>query len=197
MNVEASAPAARRKLLVYLPLAAFLALAGLFFVSLRSGDPSRLPSALIGKQAPPFTLPPLEGFGAAGGLATADLTQGKVTLVNIFASWCLPCRDEHPLLVQIARDPSLAGKGVRLAGIAYKDEPANSAKFLREVGNPYALIGVDKSGRVGIDWGVYGVPETFVVRGDGSIAYKYVGPIDREGLRAKLMPEIEKATLAK
>ncbi len=193
MSAGAEARPARNKLVVYLPLAAFLALAALFFVSLRSGDPSRLPSALIGKKAPAFALPALEGFGAASGLSTADLTQGKVTLVNIFASWCLPCRDEHPMLLKISRDPALAGKGVRLAGVAYKDEPANSGKFLREVGNPYALIGVDKSGRAGIDWGVYGVPETFVVRGDGVIAYKFVGPLDPEGLRDRLMPEIEKA----
>ena len=190
---DTTAPAARTKLFIYLPLLLFLALAGLFFVSLRTGDPSKLPSALIGKKAPVFALPALEGFGVASGLSNSDLTLGKVTLVNVFASWCLPCRDEHPFLVQLSRDVSLAGKGVRLAGIAYKDEPANSRKFLTEVGNPYALIGVDQSGRTGIDWGVYGVPETFVVRGDGTIAYKFVGPLSPEGLREKLMPEIEKA----
>ena len=188
-----AAPAARSKFMAYLPLAMFLALAGLFFVSLKSGDPSRLPSALIGKPAPAFALPALEGFGAPGGFSTADLTQGKVTIVNIFASWCLPCRDEHPLLVQLARDPLLAARGVRLAGFAYKDDPANSRKFLSEVGNPYALIGVDKSGRAGIDWGVYGVPETFVVSGAGVIAYKFVGPLNPEAMREKLMPEIERA----
>ncbi len=181
----------RRRGMAYLPLVLFLALAGLFFVSLKSGDPSRLPSALIGKPAPVFSLPALEGFGAAGGLSNADLTQGKVTLVNVFASWCAPCRDEHPFLLQLARDAGLASKGLRVAGFAYKDEPGNSRKFLAEVGNPYALIGVDKSGRAGIDWGVYGVPETFVVRGDGVITYKFVGPLSAETLRGKLMPAIE------
>lgn len=190
---DSDAPAARSKLMVYLPLVLFLALASLFFYSLRTGDPSKLPSALIGKSAPTFALPALEGFGAPSGLSLSDLKQGKVTLVNIFASWCLPCRDEHPLLVQLSKDAALVANGVRLTGIAYKDEPANSQKFLAEVGNPYALIGVDKSGRTGIDWGVYGVPETFVVRGDGSIAYKFVGPLSPETMRNTLIPEINKA----
>ncbi len=190
---ETATPAPRKKLVAYLPLAFFLALAALFFFSLKSGDPSRLPSALLGRKAPDFALPALEGFGAAGGLSSADLALGKPTLVNIFASWCLPCRDEHPMLVQLSKDAALAAKGLRVAGIAYKDEPANSRKFLAEVGNPYALIGVDKSGRAGIEWGVYGVPETFVVKGDGTIAYKFVGPLSPQALREKLMPEIEKA----
>lgn len=189
---EAGAPEKKRKLIVFLPLAIFLGLAGLFFISLQKGDSSRLPSALIGKPAPKIDLPPLEGSGVAQGLSTAELAQGKPTLVNVFASWCGPCRDEHPMLVQLARNESLKAKGLRLAGLAYKDEPANSRKFLAEVGNPYALIGVDRSGRAGIDWGVYGVPETFLVRGDGVIAYKFVGPLDPQSLREKLMPEIEK-----
>lgn len=181
-----------RKLMAFLPLAIFLALAGLFFFSLKTGEPSRLPSALIGRPAPPTDLPPLEGSGIAIGITNAELMGGKPTLVNIFASWCGPCRDEHPLLVQLARDERLKSSGLRIAGFAYKDAPANSRKFLAEVGNPYAMIGVDPSGRTGIDWGVYGVPETFLVRGDGTIAYKFVGPLDPAGLRDKLMPEIEK-----
>lgn len=193
MSAQEAAPArGKRKLIVFLPLAVFLVLAGLFFVSLQKGDSSRLPSALIGKPAPPINLPPLDGSGVAQGLSTSDLAQGKPTLVNVFASWCGPCRDEHPVLVRLARDESLKAKGLRLAGLAYKDDPANSRKFLAEVGNPYALIGVDRSGRAGIDWGVYGVPETFLVRGDGVIAYKFVGPLDPQSLRDKLMPEIEK-----
>ena len=186
-------PAARKTLVALVPLIVFLAIAALFFFSLRGGDPARLPSALLGKKAPTFNLPPLEGFSSAGGLSNADLTQGQLTLINVFASWCVPCRDEHPLLVQLSRNAALTAKGMRIAGLAYKDEPANSRKFLNEVGNPYALIGVDKSGRAGIEWGVYGVPETFVVKGDGTIAYKFVGPLNPETLREKLMPEIEKA----
>ena len=192
MSAQDTSAPARRKLIAWLPLAIFLALAGLFFISLKTGEPSRLPSALIDRPAPPTNLPPLEGSGVALGITNAELSQGKPTLVNIFASWCGPCRDEHPLLVKLARDETLKAKGLRLAGFAYKDAPANSRKFLAEVGNPYALIGVDQSGRTGIDWGVYGVPETFLVRGDGTIAYKFVGPLDPAGLRDKLMPEIEK-----
>ena len=181
-----------RRWLAYLPLVAFLALAGLFLIRLYSGDPQRLPSPLIGKPAPAFTLPALEGSGLPG-FADADLRQGKVTLVNVFASWCGPCRDEHPVLVDLAKRPEFVRAGVRLVGLAYKDEPGNSLKFLKEMGNPYALIGVDLSGRVGIDWGVYGVPETFVVRGDGTIAYKFIGPLSPDALRDTLAPQIEKA----
>ena len=190
---EAPASAARpRRWLTLLPLIAFLALAGLFLVRLYSGDPQRLPSPLIGKPVPTFVLPPLEGSGLAG-FGDGDLRGGKVTLVNVFASWCGPCRDEHPVLIELSKNPDLARAGVRLVGLAYKDEPGNSMKFLKEMGNPYALIGVDRSGRVGIDWGVYGVPETFVVKGDGTIAYKFIGPLSAEALRAVLMPQIEKA----
>ena len=175
-----------------LPLIAFLALAALFLVRLHTGDPQRLPSPLVGKPAPVFALPALEGSGLAG-FADSDLRMGKVTLVNVFASWCVPCRDEHPVLIELTKRPELARAGVRLVGLAYKDEPGNSLKFLREMGNPYALVGADRSGRVGIDWGVYGVPETFVVKGDGTIAYKFIGPLSPEALRDVLMPQIEKA----
>ena len=126
-------------------------------------------------------------------MTDAELRQGKVTVVNVFASWCAPCRDEHPMLLQLSKEDALKSAGVRLVGLAYKDEPANSRKFLGELGNPYAEIGVDLSGRTGIDWGVYGVPETFVVRGDGVIAYKFIGPLTPEGLRTELIPEIETA----
>ena len=189
----ASAPApGRRRLLIFLPLATFVVLAALFYVRLGAGDSSRIPSALIGKQAPAFSLPPLEGVGPQQAFSDADLRLGKVTLVNVFASWCVPCRDEHPYLVQLAKDGELAAKGLRIFGLAYKDEPGNSRKFLSEMGNPYGQVGVDRSGRVGIDWGVYGVPETFVVRGDGTIAYKFIGPLSAEGLQT-LRPEIAKA----
>ena len=189
-------PRRRTGFIVLLPLLVFAALAALFFFRLGAGDASRIPSALIGKTVPEFTLPPLENTGLPG-LSTADLKKGQVTLVNIFASWCGPCRDEHPMLMQLAADEGLKAKGVRIAGLAYKDEPENSRRFLGALGNPYALIGVDKTGRASIDWGVYGVPETFVVRGDGTIAYKYIGPISPSGLKDKLLPEIEKALAAR
>ncbi len=181
----------RRPWLAYLPVAVFAALSAVFYLALQGGDHSRLPSALVGKPAPAFSLPPLDA--KAEGFSDADLRKGQVTIVNVFASWCVPCRDEHPYLLQLDKDPALQGGGARLVGLAYKDEPANSLKFLGEVGNPYARVGADLSGRVGIDWGVYGVPETFVVRGDGVIAYKFVGPLNGAGLRDDLLPEIRKA----
>ncbi|WP_159725988.1 DsbE family thiol:disulfide interchange protein [Methylosinus sp. Ce-a6] len=186
-------PAPRGRLALFLPLAVFAALAILFFLRLFAGDASRLPSALIGKQAPAFSLPALPGLAGVGGLAGDDLRKGHVSVVNVFASWCGPCRTEHAQLLTLAKDPALAKKGVTLAGLAYKDEPANALRFLEEVGNPYAAVGVDLAGRVAIDFGVYGVPETFVIRGDGAIAYKFVGPLTRQALEETLLPEIEKA----
>ncbi len=182
--------------LALLPLVAFVALAGLFLVRLTAnGDPARLPSALIGKQAPKFALPAIEGT-SGDGFSDADLKRGQVTLVNVFASWCVPCRDEHPLLMQMAKDPMLTALGVQLYGLNYKDTAAHARGFLAQYGNPYAHTGADLKGRAGIDWGVYGVPETFVVRGDGSIAYKQIGPITADALRDRLMPAIEAAAKA-
>ncbi|MDF2116512.1 DsbE family thiol:disulfide interchange protein [Roseiarcaceae bacterium H3SJ34-1] len=181
----------RRRLLALIPLAAFLVLAALFYLRLGAGDASRIPSALIGKQVPEFTLPPVAGIDKPG-FGTADLRQGHVTLVNVFASWCIPCRDEHALLSRLARDPALAAKGVRIVGLNYKDDPANASAFLRELGNPYAMVGSDRPGRAAIDWGVYGVPETFVVKGDGTIAYKMVGPLSEQALGG-FVEEVEKA----
>jgi cytochrome c biogenesis protein CcmG/thiol:disulfide interchange protein DsbE len=179
---------------LYFPLAIFALLALLFFVRLYAGDASRLPSALIGKQAPVFDLPPLEGMDGVPGLTNEDLRQGHVTLVNVFASWCAPCRQEHETLMLLADNQELKGKGLQIAGLSYKDEPANAVRFLREGGNPFAKIGVDRTGRIAIDFGVYGVPETFVIRGDGAIAYKFVGPLTPAAVKATLLPEIEKAT---
>lgn len=194
MTVETTDSAApRRRLTAFLPLVAFLLLAVLFFFRLFAGDASRLPSALIGKQAPAFALPALPGFPGVGGLASDDLRKGHVSLVNVFASWCAPCRDEHAQLMALAKDARLAERGVALSGLAYKDDPANARRFLEEVGNPFSAIGLDLAGRVAIDFGVYGVPETFVIRGDGTIAYKFIGPLTRQALEATLMPEIEKA----
>ena len=182
---------ARRNILVLLPLLAFLALATLFFFRLGAGDPSHLPSALIGHPAPQTDLPPLAGIERDGkpvpGLNNATFA-GAVTLVNVWASWCVPCRDEVPQLEQLSKD-----KRIQLVGINYKDAPADARRFLNRFGNPFLAAGVDSTGRTSIDWGVYGVPENFLIGRDGRIAYKLVGPITAENLAKVLAPEIEKA----
>ena len=184
---------ARRPWLVALPLAVFAAMAGLFayFLVLKPRDASEIPSVLIDKPVPDFALAPLSGLtrdgAAVPGLTSADL-KGRVTIVNVWASWCVPCRQEHPILNEIAKDPR-----VRLVGINYKDEPENALRFLGQLGNPFAAVGTDQKGRAAIDWGVYGVPETFLVAADGRIAYKFIGPLSPEGYAAKLEPEIRKA----
>ena len=191
MSEAPAAPAARRRLsLALLPLIAFLLLATLLFVRLGAGDASRLPSALIGQPAPSLNLP---GLGDAPGLSDADLRKGNVTLVNIFASWCQPCHIEHEFLLALSKDADLKAKGVTLVGVAQKDSPENIRRFLGAAGDPYAKVGLDADGRAGIDWGVYGVPETFIVRGDGVIAYKVVGPMNAETLESVVKPEILKA----
>jgi cytochrome c biogenesis protein CcmG/thiol:disulfide interchange protein DsbE len=189
------APAPRRgpRLIHLLPLGIFLALAAVFFTRLVSGeDPSQIPSVLVGKTAPDFSLPALEGLARDGtpipGLDTETL-RGKVSLVNVFASWCGPCREEHPLLTRLAGD-----KRIQVLGINYKDIPENARRFLGELGNPYAAVGVDDSGRTAIDWGVYGVPETFLVGPDGVIRRKFIGPLSEQAIAEVLMPEIEALT---
>ena len=186
-----SAPPKRRRLIVLLPLIAFLALAALFLYRLGTGDPSRLPSALIGRPAPDTPLPPLAGLVRDGmtipGIATGDF-KGAVTLVNVWASWCVPCHEEAPLLMQLAED-----KRLRLVGINYKDQPENARRFIGRYGNPFAAVGTDANGRASIDWGVYGVPENFLVGRDGRIAFKLVGPITAANLETVLKPQIEKA----
>ncbi len=188
---DADAP--QRSPLRFLPLALFALLAALFMIRLFAGDASRLPSALIGKPAPNFDLPALEGLANTPGLSTADLRKGHVSLVNIFASWCAPCRQEHPVLMSLAKDERLKAQGVEIYGLSYKDEPANGLGFLQEAGNPFQRVGVDPAGRTAIDFGVYGVPETFVIKGDGTIAYKFVGPLTPSSAATTLLPEIEKA----
>jgi cytochrome c biogenesis protein CcmG, thiol:disulfide interchange protein DsbE len=184
----------RRRAIVLVPLAVFLGLVLLFVIRLNSGDPSRIPSALIGHPAPQTDLPAVAGLDRNGapvpGIEAADF-KGAVTVVNVWASWCVPCHDEAPLLMQLAQDHRL-----RVIGINYKDEPDNARRFLGRYGNPFAAAGADSNGRASIDWGVYGVPETFVVGRDGRIAYKLVGPITPENFNSVLKPEIEKALAA-
>ena len=185
------APRQRRTFLVLLPLIVFLALALLFWFRLGSGDPSRIPSALLGRPAPQTILPELAGLQDNGaqvpGLDPAAF-KGRVSLVNVWASWCVPCHDEAPLLTELAKD-----KRFQLVGINYKDAADNARRFLGRYGNPFSHVGVDANGRASIEWGVYGVPETFVVGREGTIVYKLVGPITQQNLKAVLMPELEKA----
>lgn len=187
MSAQGEAQPKSRRLLVLLPLAIFLALAGIFFMQLVSGrDAATVPSALIGQKAPETALPSLDGTGLPAFDTKAFA--GKVTLVNVFASWCAPCRVEHPLLLELSND-----KRFGIAGLNYKDDPENARRFLGELGNPYSAIGIDEKGRAAINWGVYGVPETFLVGKDGTILYKHVGPLSLEAVRAELLPRIDKA----
>ncbi len=184
----------RRRVVVLAPLVVFLALVALFLIRLYSGDPSRIPSALIGHPAPQTDLPPVAGLERNGAVVPgidAASFKGAVTVVNVWASWCVPCHDEAPLLMQLAQDSRF-----RVIGINYKDEPDNARRFLGRYGNPFAAAGADLNGRAGIEWGVYGVPETFVVGRDARIAYKLVGPITADNINTVLKPEIEKALAA-
>ena len=190
MSAETEAAPRPRRWLAYLPLAVFAALAWLLFMRLNAGDPASIPSTLIGQSAPRLDLPGLDG---APGPIDADLRSGHVSVVNIFASWCEPCHYEHEFLMTLAADPSLHAKGVAIYGVAQKDSAENIRRFLGAKGDPYAKVGLDGDGRAGIDWGVYGVPETFIVRGDGVIAYKVIGPMNAETLESVVKPEIAKA----
>jgi len=177
-----------------LPLLGFGALAAIFWFRLGTGDPSRIPSALIGRPAPLTALPPLEGLVNDGaqvpGLDPA-VFKGKVSVVNVWASWCVPCHEEAPLLAELARD-----KRLQIVGINYKDAPDNARRFLGRYGNPFGIVGVDGNGRASIEWGVYGVPETFVVGREGTIVYKMVGPVTPANFDTVLKAEIDKALKA-
>jgi cytochrome c biogenesis protein CcmG/thiol:disulfide interchange protein DsbE len=192
MSASVSDDNLQRRLFVLAPLVFFLALAALFFFRLGSGDPSRIPSALIGHPAPATNMPAVPGLLARDGTQLPGIDtaafKGAVTLINVWASWCIPCHDEAPLLNTLSED-----KRIRLIGINYKDQPDNARRFLGRHGNPFAAAGADGNGRASMEWGVYGVPETFLVGRDGSIAYKLVGPITEANLERVLKPEIEKA----
>jgi cytochrome c biogenesis protein CcmG/thiol:disulfide interchange protein DsbE len=169
------------RLVFILPL---LVVVGILAVFWRGLDPARNPaalsSALIGKPVPAFALPGLTPDSP--GLGEGDL-KGQVTVLNFFASWCAPCRAEHPLLVELAGNPA-----IRLVGITYKDRPANSQRFLRELGDPFAAVGADESGRTGIDFGLTGVPETYIIDRDGIVRYRLPQPLDRARLRDEILP---------
>jgi cytochrome c biogenesis protein CcmG/thiol:disulfide interchange protein DsbE len=190
-----SAAPGRRWVMAFLPLILFMALAGVFLYQLGSGkDASEIPSVLIGSKAPSLTLPPLEGLvenGQPVPALTDAAIEGRLSLVNVWASWCVPCRQEHPILLELARDPR-----IELVGINYKDKTPNALSFLGELGNPFAAVGVDPAGQAAIDWGVYGIPETYLVGPDGTILFKQIGPFTPESLRDKLLPAIEKAMSA-
>jgi cytochrome c biogenesis protein CcmG/thiol:disulfide interchange protein DsbE len=149
-------------------------------------DISAIPSALIGTKAPSLSLPPLEGSNLPA--LTDAAIKGKLTLVNVFASWCIPCRQEHPLLQELAKDSRIT-----VVGINYKDKQDNALRFLGELGNPFAAIGVDPNGKAAIDWGVYGIPESYLVGADGTILYKKVGPFDARSVERDLLPAITAA----
>ena len=185
-------PAWRNLLIAGLPLIVFLGLAAIFLRQLEDGGGSAtIPSALIGKPVPQFELAPLEGLTDDSGKQVAGLStdqlKGQLTVVNVWASWCAPCRIEHPVLMEMAKRD-----GVRLVGINYKDQTGNALRYLGQLGNPFAAIGIDPKGTAAIDWGVYGVPETFVVTADGIIAYKHVGPLTEESLNQTFLPELKK-----
>lgn len=168
-----------------LPLVLLVGLVAVFAMNM-DRDPSLVRSVLIDKPAPQFAMKAVAGTGVEG-FDTAAL-KGAVTVVNVFASWCIPCREEHPMLERLKEET-----GVRLFGINQRDAADNAAAFLAELGNPYERIGADGDNRVSIDWGVYGVPETFVVNAEGIITYKHVGPISAETLERDVIPAIEKA----
>lgn len=179
-----------RKFIALIPLVVFLALAAVFYKQLAGGGSTRdLPSALIGKPAPIIDLPILVGLKIDGVQVPAlsgDVFKGKVTVLNVFASWCGPCRIEHPQLIELSKD-----QRIQMAALNYKDAPENALRFLGQLGNPYSIVGVDEKGRAAIEWGVYGVPETYIIGPDGIIKFKHVGPISDNILNDKMKPLIE------
>lgn len=175
-----------RRLAIILPVALFAAFLGVMATLLTDGErnnnPSRLPSPLVGKPAPAISLPAV-AEGIPGGFSTDDL-KGQVTIVNVFASWCVPCLAEHPLITQ------LAAEGKRVYGINYRDKADDAVTWLRRNGNPYMAIGFDPDARASLEWGVTGIPETFIIDANGTIVYKHVGPITPGALERKILPKL-------
>ncbi len=172
-----------RRLLYLLPVLAFAVIAGWFWLGLAPNrDPSEVPSVMIGKQVPDFDLPPL--VAGTPGLKSSEL-KGHVTLINFFASWCVPCRAEHPLLFTLAKDSRL-----QIDGIAYKNKQSDTTAYLAELGNPYARVVVDEPGRTAIDFGLYGVPESYLIDRDGVIRFRQVGPFTEDVIEQQLKPLI-------
>ena len=192
MSSTAETPRKRsRNFIVLLPLVIFIGIAALFYFGLGAGDPSKLPSALIGKPVPATDLPPIKDLAVNGkpvpGLTT-DALKGNVTLVNVWASWCVPCRDEAPLLEQLAKDTRF-----KMVGINYKDATDDARRFLNRFGNPFSAVGADEKGRTSIDWGVYGVPEAFVVDAKGVIRFKHTGPLAMADIDREIIPASARA----
>ncbi len=183
----------RRWFVAALPLLIFLALAAIFLKQLlEGGDTREIPSVLIGKPAPEISLPELAGLKNSDGqpipgISTESLA-GKVSVVNIWASWCAPCRAEHPFIMELARDDR-----IQVVGLNYKDQNANALRFLAQLGNPFSVVGVDQRGSAAIDWGVYGIPETFIVDAEGIIRFKQIGPLSAKSYQEKFLPALEKA----
>ena len=175
-----------------LPVAIFAAVVAFFAVALMTGDPSKIPSTLIGKVVPETSFPAVKDLTADGkavpGFVSTDLAKGKTTIVNFWASWCTQCVEEHPLL-QTLKEKT----GADLYAVNYKDAADAARRYLGRYGNPYSAVGTDPAGRGAIDWGVYGMPETFIINGKGEIVYKHVGPMTPESIEAKILPAVEAA----
>lgn len=173
-----------RNWLMFLPPLIFLALAGTFFIGMQRENPNELPSVMVGQPAPKVSLTPLPGKTP---FTTQGFADGQVKLVNYWASWCAPCRAEHPNL------QALATAGLPVYGINYKDDPEKALAFLAELGDPYASVAADPTGRTALDWGVYGVPETYIIDGDGTVLARIAGPVVMRTYEAQMKPVLEAA----
>ena len=165
-----------KKQLFVIPFVVFFLIISVFlYLLLIERNPSELPSVLINKKAPNFKTTSL--FDENLIVSNKEFTD-EITLVNFFATWCLPCKEEHPFIKKLSSEP-----GIKVIGINYKDENNKAKKWLKELGNPYTKVGIDKNGSIGIDWGLYGIPETYVVDKNGIIKYKYIGPITKKNIK--------------